>query len=190
MRGVLCRVGLRRVASPASLGSAQTCLLRCGLHPHSWWISLRAARPSLPSRGQASCCLIPFWAFFVMYARCHQLQNNNVQLWTLPTMCLNSTGPDARTQFVEPQPSLPIHLSSPLLASRRRLRAKRPDSLRDTRSGISSAFPNLPRAAIWFPLGCRACNDGTQQRAESCPARIICQFPRQPATAPPKLHEL
>lgn len=115
--------------------------------------------------------------FFLMYARCHQLQNNNVQLRTLPTMWLNSTGRDAQTQFVGTQPLLPVHLSSPLLTTHVRRFARRPNLFRDARPEISSACSNSPRAAIWFPSDSRACNDGTRPRAGSCPARIICRFP-------------
>lgn len=128
--------------------------------------------------------------FLLIYARCHQLENNNVRLWTLPTMCLNSIGEVAQTQFVGIQPTLPVHRSSMPLTSRRRLRARRSDSLRDTRPGIYSAYPNLLRAAIWSPPGCRASNDGTRQRAESGPAGIVCQFPGPSATALPKPHAL
>lgn len=128
--------------------------------------------------------------FLLMYARCHQHKNNNVQLWTLSTMCLDSTGPEATTQFAGTQPPLPIHLSSRPLDSYPQLGARHSDSLRDTPWGISSACPNPLRAAIWFPSDSRACNDGTRQRAESCPAGITCRFPGLSATALPKPHAL
>lgn len=65
--------------------------------------------------------------FLLMYARCHQLQNNNVQLWTLSTMCLNSTGPGARTQIcgnpvTGPNPSLVTVSSQTSAASRKEFR--------------------------------------------------------------------
>jgi hypothetical protein len=128
--------------------------------------------------------------FLLMYARCHQRKNNNVQLWTLSTMCLNSTGPGARTQFVGTQSPVPTHLSSRFLARHQRLRARSSDSLRDTRWGTSSVCPNPPRAAIWFPADFLAYNDGTRQLAESCPAGITCRFPGLSATALPKPHAL
>ena len=47
----------------SSVGFARTGLLRCGWHSHSGRISLYAEPPSLPSRGRALFCLIPFLAF-------------------------------------------------------------------------------------------------------------------------------
>ena len=128
--------------------------------------------------------------FLRMYARCHQLQNNNVQLWTFPTVCLNSIREVAQAQFVEIQPTLSIRRSSRLLTSHQRFHARRSDSLRGTRPEISSVCSNPLRAAIWFPSDSRECNDGMQQRFGSYPARIICQFPAHSATALPKPHEL
>src|SRR5579864_698796 len=128
--------------------------------------------------------------FLLIYARCHQLEDNNVRLWTLPTMCLNSIGEVAQTEFVGIQPMLPVHRSSTPLTSRQRFRARRSDSLRGTRPGSSSACPNPTRAAIWSPSGSRACNDETRQRPESSPAGMFCQFPGPSATALPKPHVL